>query len=129
MGAAWIQGLWDGMKSVWADLTAWLDTKWADFVGSLNTVIAGLNYIPGVDIAPIPIPGQAAAVASIPSDFRFGARGGSIFEAQREAAANEDSRPTGGRFGNQGGGGTTTRIEVDFSNMPRGGRHRVQSGP
>ena len=129
VGKGWIQGLWDGMKSVWSDLMSWFEQKWADVLAGFNTVIAGLNYIPGVDIAPIPIPGQTAAVANIPSAFRFGARAGSIFDP---APANEDDggggRPTGGRFGNQGSvERSTTRVEVDFRNMPRGARHRVQA--
>ena len=41
------------------------------------------------------------------------------------AAANEDTRPTGGRFGNRGAEKTKAEIVVDFRNMPRGARHRV----
>ena len=67
-------------------------------------------------------------MASVPSEFRFGARAGSIFDPPAESVANDDSRPRGGRFAAQGGGErSTTRVEVDFRNMPRGARHRVQA--
>ena len=132
VGKSWIEGLWAGVKQAWAGFIAWMDSKWADVLSGVNTVIEGLNYIPGVDIAPIAIPGQTVAAPTLQSDALgagfFGARAGSIFNAPSAAPANEDTRPTGGRFGNRGAANTTrTEVVVDFRNMPRGARHRVRA--
>ena len=104
-------------------------------MGGLNVAIEALNVLPFVDIPTIGgLQGGPAVRASAPREaFKGYSMTLSVRRPARYSmtpvAANEDTRPTGGRFGNQGSvESTTTRVEVDFRNMPRGARHRVQAG-